>query len=116
MRQATWWRRVVGDEDPGKIRVDAKQDGNAIQVERKQDESERMQSKERRKAKQHPEGVGGRRSLGRIVRVQQLLEPGASSKPHHRHVASKWVKPSGSGSTALPCQDDVTGGSTRRSV
>ena len=27
--------RVVGDEDPGKIQVDAKQDGDAIQVERK---------------------------------------------------------------------------------
>ena len=71
--------RVVGDQDPGQVGVDPEEDRDPVQVQRKgEDQAEDgVEPEQGGEAEEHAQGVGRSRPLGRVVGVEELLEPGS---------------------------------------
>ena len=74
--------RVIGAEKPGQVRIHAKEDGDAVEIQekRERDAEQRVQPEKRRKTEKHAERKGCRRPLRRVVDVQQLVEPATDKR------------------------------------
>src|SRR5262249_569755 len=89
-------------QEPGQVRVDTDEHGDAIEVEHERDEKrqQRVQAEQRRESKKDAECEGRRSPLGRVLDVQQVAEPlpdEAAGEANHR----KCVYPRGKGASAV---------------
>src|ERR1043165_6491123 len=86
-------RRVVRRNDPGKIRVDAEQHRDAIQIEqeREDDAENGVEAEERRETEKDAERKRRCRALWCVVDVQQCVKPTpdeAAGEVNHRPLTS----------------------------